>query len=280
MNNLLMLVAFCNLAWPQTQTGSIAVFILSENEITVAADSRSVNSVTGIHDDTSCKIRAFGDKFFFVMAGPGGHKADAAGPRWSANGDAREAWRMAIRLGMVSSAQRLTDEVAEQWARSMESHFMKPTIMKALRSTLWGGNVLASGLFGSTNPERELAVAKVDIFVDLELFDSKGIVKLRHEISEGPKLVPGGSMGLGEIATEYIFETSARAKRDMEAYKRTISNLTPSAQYGGIASKLVEWSVSLHPRHEFLGLPVDELQLSKGGSIRWLKLKRGCKEQE
>jgi hypothetical protein len=271
MKSLFMFVIFCNLAWPQTETGTVVVFVLSENEITVAAESRAVQSDTGKPDDTSCKIRAFGDQFFFSMAGPSGHKQDAAGPGWSAYRDARSAWRKAGKLGMVSSAQGLTNDVAERWAVFMEGRLNERKVIKEIRHTLWG-NTVASGLFGGTNRAGEIAVTRTDIFVDLPLFDRKGIVKLWHDKVERQKLRDGGALGLGEIAAEYVQRTTETTRQNR--------NLSPGEQDAEIARKLVELSITMHPRREMLGGKIDELRLDRGKGITWLKLKQNCKKQE
>lgn len=262
----------------QVQTGSVVVFLLSQDAVTVAADSRVVDLGTGKYNDADCKIRALNDKTFFVMAGSASHKKDLSGPSWDAYDDARNAWDKGARFGIVSSAQQRTTDAAEEWAKTVQSHFTKPSVMAAIRNAFWGGDVLASGLFGSTN--HQVAVTKVDVRADLKLFDRTHKVRLWHETSETPKLGVGGALGLNQVADEYIRETTESAKREMENYKRTLSKFPPRVQYAEIARKLVEWSINKHSRRDLLGFPIDELRLSEGSGIEWLILKPGCKKQE
>ena len=55
-------------ATAQVKTGTVLYVDLSKDEFTVAADSRSI-FLGGNHDDTECKILAFGNQFVFGMAG-------------------------------------------------------------------------------------------------------------------------------------------------------------------------------------------------------------------
>src|SRR2546425_12909916 len=97
MKCFFLILIFCPVAWPQIQAGSVAVYSFSQNEITMAADSRVVFN-GGRHADTKCKIRAFGNKFFVVITGFAAHDTDANGPEWSGYKDARDAWMKAGHL--------------------------------------------------------------------------------------------------------------------------------------------------------------------------------------
>jgi hypothetical protein len=262
---------FCEMAWPQTETGTVVVFIVSQNGITVAADSRIVDALTRKHDDTGCKIRAFGNEFFFAAAGTAGHIQDAAGSGWSSYADAKHAWQHAQKLAMVSSAQRMTDDVAKEWAESMKEHLNKYERIKPMRDLMHGNN-LGSALFGGTNAAGELGVTRADLTINLALFDSRQIVQLSSDTVELPDLHDGGTLGLGEIAAQNMRTTYAAIKQRHD--------LSPSAQDAEIARKLVELSIDLHPRREMLGRPVDELRLSKGAGITWISLKDNCKKKD
>lgn len=266
-----MLAMCCNLAWPQVETGTVVVFVSSQNEITVAADSRSLNSITRIHNDYSCKIRVFGDKFFFAMAGPvDGY--DAAGHGWSTYTESKAAWRRAVRNPhMVSSAQKLTNDVAEHWINSMDSHQRDYRAIMAIRDTIQAGNALASAIFGATDSAGNLGLTRATILIDLDLLDKKKVVRLTHEIVERPKLGDGGTLGLGEIAAQYAVPTTVRIRQGI---------FSPSAQDAEIARKLVELTIQLHPRKEMLGGEIDELQLWSGVGVTWISRKNTCKEQE
>ena len=55
-------------ATAQVKTGTVLYVDLSKDEFIVAADSRWI-FLGGNHDDTECKIQAFGNQFVFSMAG-------------------------------------------------------------------------------------------------------------------------------------------------------------------------------------------------------------------
>jgi len=282
MKYFFFVLVFCSTAWPQTKTGSVAVYFSSQNQIAMAADSRAVFNDKRGHDDTDCKIRAFGSEFFVVITGFASHGKDAFAPSWSGYKDARNAWLTATHLKGGLSARRLVDTVAEEWATAMETenHLKTPAAIDAIRLTEFGGgSVVVSAFFGATDKDGELVAATTDISVDLPLFDKRHEVKLSHVTKDVP-LGNMGVLGFPEIVTEFHFQTTDRARKLMSRYLRKISRLTPEAQNAAQAAKLVELSIELHPRKEFLAKPVDELQLVRGKGINWLARKPGCKNQE
>jgi hypothetical protein len=271
MKELLIIVSlFCKLAWPQTETGTVVVFVLAKNEITVAADSLSTYDTAKKPTNDSCKIRAFGNKFFFAMAGPVAHKKDAGGPAWSAYTAAMEAWGEASKLNMVSSAQMVTNEAAGRWNEAMRKNLNNPKLIDSIKDTL-KGDELASALFGSTDRAGELGVTRADITIDLARFIKIKNVSLNTSYTERAKLNDGGALGLSEIAAEH-FQTTADSIR-----KNT--GLSFSEQNERIAHELVDLSIRLHPRRGMLGGDIDELILNRNG-ITWIDRKKGCKEQE
>src|SRR5712671_2893566 len=67
-----------SVVWPQVKTGTVIYIDLAKDEFTFAADSRT-NSSGGGHEDTECKILAFGNYFVFSMAGA------VKGEKWDAH---------------------------------------------------------------------------------------------------------------------------------------------------------------------------------------------------
>ena len=56
-------------AWPQIEGGTVVFVYFSKDEVTVAADSRTIRIPDGAQFDTECKISAFGNQFVFSLAG-------------------------------------------------------------------------------------------------------------------------------------------------------------------------------------------------------------------
>lgn len=268
---LFALAICCKLAWPQVETGTVVVYVLSQKEITVAADSRSIESATREERDDACKIRAFGQHFFFAMAGPTSHKRDAAGPEWSIYIESKTAWRKAIHKSHGDTfAQELTNEVAGQWLRSMRRHEGSYMAVASMRPFL-EGNTLASAIFAGTDAAGNLGVTRASIAIDLNQFDKSKEVRLIDDLADRSKLQDGGSLGLGEIADQYSQSTIIETRR---------RHLPLSRENAEIAYRLVELTIKLHPRKDLLGGEIDELRLTSGAGITWIHRKGTCKQQD
>src|SRR6266852_284041 len=73
------------IAWSQLKTGTVIYVDLAKNEFTFAADSR-LTMTNGGHDDTECKILAFGNQFALAMSGV------VKVANWDAHAVARRIW--------------------------------------------------------------------------------------------------------------------------------------------------------------------------------------------
>lgn len=250
-------IFFCRAAWPQVETGTVIWVDFEKDEITIAADSRSTHAQDGSHDDTECKLSAFGDKFIFGLAG----MARKRGPDgWDSHLIARQIWK--AEAPKETDATKLVRSVSDGWASAMDSIYGNPEIIRAKRRDQPDNAVLANSLFAATDATGKLATYGVDISFDIPLFDSTGAVKLIHSPNDAIQKVGFGSgLGLDEIILEFTSRSTPRAAEFMRWWLPQISRLKPSDWRAAFTSKLIELSILLHPRHDELGFPVDVVQL-------------------
>ena len=251
-------------AWPQIKAGSVVYVDFAKDEVTIAADSRMILS-SGGHDDTECKISAFGNQFVFAMAGV------VEGEKWNAHAVARQVWEAESKV--EADPVKLVPVVADRWATQMEGIYGQPNSISTIRKI--GSKALANGIFAATNNKGNLIAYVTDIDFDLRLFDSKHLVRLWHD---GRNIPPGTSAsgGRDEIIDEFLALSSTRAKDYWEQFIPQISNTTKSQQRASIASKLIELSIRLHPQNSELGFPVDVLQLRPRTGVSWVSIKPNC----
>ncbi len=252
---------------PQVKTGTVLVIDFSPDDLTVAADSRMTFWDTGKHDDTVCKISAFGNKFVFAMSGTVFTDAGR-----NPNSIARQIWTTESRT--EESATKLVPAVAEKWTTRMEQFYAKSVQVGELRKHTRRA-VLANALFAATDSESRMAVVGVNMDFDESLFDTYGQVRVTRDIQNVP-IDSWVSVDLKQVAYEFRWETSDRAKKYMARFRTEISALTPREQRAKLATKFVELSIRLHPRNAELGLPVDVLQLRPALGINWVSLKSNC----
>jgi hypothetical protein len=265
---IFLAISLNQLAWSQLQTGTVIYINVVQGEVTISADSR-MNIIAGGHDDTECKIFAFGSKFVFSMAGA------ARIDQWNAHSVAREIWE---RESKIHSDTTLLARTVKGWIEAVEPIY--GIHVAEIRKHMNSGDapVIATAFFAAADKAGTIKVQAVDIVFDLQLFDSTGRVKVLHKIGEIPTN-SSASMGHDEIAMEFHFQTTQRAKDYMAWFKRRIATLPPDQQYAELASKYIELSILLHSKNSELAFPVDVLQLRKDTGVRWIYRKDNCPEK-
>ena len=270
----LLLVVPLQAAWPQIQTGTIIVYNLTQDEFTVAADSRGIVRGTDKHDDNECKISAFGSNFVFSMAG-----LTRQGDRWDSHTVARKIWQEEFMRD--ASAKSLVTVVSDKWINAMERIYFDNSVVPYMRSTMHPGDgpIISSAVFAATDKSGLVFYRGVTIFFDLQAFDSSGTVRLQEKI-EGRLDTPEqwGSMGRNEIEIEFVKRATPRANQYMDWYGPQISTLDPSKLRSELATKFVELSILLHPNNIELGFPIDVLQLNGKTGVHWISRKPNCPE--
>jgi hypothetical protein len=265
-------VGTVQMAWPQIQTGTSIVYNFSQSQFTIAADSRGVSAETGGHDNTQCKISAFGSKFVFSASGIV-KKID----HWNAYTVARGIWQKELTGGQID-ANKITAAVAEKWVTAMEGIYINDNIVSFRRKQMLPGEepIIASAIFVATDKSGKIVGHVVDINFDLPLFDSTGTT--RFVSRSDPINGPWGSLGLTEVFLEFGKRTTMRASEYMEWFMPQISTLNHSSQGIKLASKFVELTILLHPRNGEVGFPIDIMQFNGGTGVNWFTRKSKCPE--
>jgi hypothetical protein len=271
---LMAVVALATIPTPiarsQIKSGTVLFFDFSQDQITLAADSRGVNNIGG-HVDTDCKISALGSKFVFGMAGYVSRDSGDENKTWNAHRIARDIWR---RDSERFPNDTLLPHVAEDWVQTMELVYKDPKIIGYARSRPSSDPVLANALFVAVDDSGRLRAELVDIAFDLRLFDSSGEVQLEHDITEmhvGEQVMGGFT----DTAAEFSRQTTDRAKAYMAWFQKRIAGLPIGEQRAEITSKYVELSILLDSNSDQLGFPVDVLQVDNTG-VHWIWRKPNC----
>lgn len=268
---LLALLVLCwQTAWPQVKAGTVIFVDFAKDEITVASDSRTILPEIEGHDDTECKISAFGDKFIFALAGMA-KKNDPGG--WNGHLIARKIWES--ESASKTDAAELVLSVSEKWTIAMDEIYGNPEIVRTKRHYQPDNAIFANSFFAATDKTGKLVVRGVDISFDLPLFDSTGKIRLIHTpnaVREGGS----GSAGHDEIIGEFMSQSTPRAAEFMRWWVPQISTFSRSAKRAAVASKLIELSILLHAHQEELGFPIDVVQLRPRAGVHWVSNNKNC----
>jgi hypothetical protein len=161
-------------AYPQVGSGTVIVVNVSQEDVTIAADSRTTFS-NGAHSDTECKISAFGKAFAFTMSG-----TVSKGNAWNAHDIARKSWSAAATLGL--SATDTVHDVADRWLPEMINRYQDKDIIEEAIRLSPDNRTLGAGLFAGKDSGGRIAVEAVNIDYDKATFLSTGQIKLTHQI--------------------------------------------------------------------------------------------------
>jgi hypothetical protein len=257
--NLLRIAAPVFLSYPavaQIEHGTVGVVHLTEDKISVAADSRV--TIKGPHprqDDTACKIVALGKNLIFVSAGNTAYEShNLLVPSWTNNNEVRMAYER-INSGNIR-------EIATEWGRSVSSHFdalniWEPNDFRAARA----GDLLTIALFAGIDSNDALVLFRGIVFAT-----DFGLHPAGYRIDQ--VTCPAHNfcvIGEPEIVIEFLDAATDRANE--EAAKWAI--VAPFAGDYDFdmfrAIRMVDLTITLHQGNDVGGL-IDAAQ------IRWLDL--------
>jgi hypothetical protein len=260
----------------ELHTGTIILYTLANNELTVGADSRTVFGSTGQYVDTQCKIAAFGNKFLFSVSGLAQN-----GSHWNTTTIARDIWT-AERKGHVSDSDGLVATVTDKWITEMESRLKTTDFISDIIVMHEDKSVpvayVVNAMFAATDESRKLFIRTASIGVDWRSFSQANPVFV-HDTTTVSDVRDGslGYMGESEIASEFYFGRSDRARDYMNWFMPQIAKLPQSEKSARWIAKLVELSILLN-RKRNLGFPIDVVQLQGGKGVQWVSRKPECPE--
>lgn len=284
------IVVGCQNAFSQRHTGTIVVIGYSKNKIVVAADSR-VNDEGKGYIDTSCKIMALSNNFLFSASG---RISDVTGGRrgWDGDIQAKEAFSFASQQPIISApSSTFAEDVTDIWAQSVSdrisNHIRITELMdqKPLQFYLEGSFVglgprgdIQAGHATIRRANGEAMPFWMGIQKDANppnfIFIEDPAPILTSQIDYRVLGGPFNEMLVDEI----ILGVSPRAKKE-QAITRQLSKGWPRKDFDALmAMRLVQLVVKYDNHPEWVGGPIDVVELDKGGTIRWIQRKDNCKD--
>jgi len=256
-------------AYPQVSSGTVIVFQLVNGKFVVAADSRGI--FKGIPNDTYCKIAAFRQQVVFAVAAgpfyvPG--NPDAA-PAWSATEEASKAIAINPSKEQRDSVSRV-NSIADTWASSMITNWrilnlIHPNFVSQF--ALAENGSLTTGIFAAASHESVSLTARAIVL-------KNGIVTAVHldeDCSSGPCV-----SGMADIFAEFILGKTERAKKEARSPLSLPKGMSREMAH---IIRLVDLTIAYDPTQTVHG-PIDAVELSGDGSIKWFGRKEQCPESQ
>jgi hypothetical protein len=261
---LLSILGSALLGSAQVQSGTVLYADFSQNQLVIAADSRTTGS-GGDHFDTECKIHAFGRRFVFAMDG-----VVKSLNQWDAQSVAREAWKRESQL--TSDPETLISRVPDDWVTEMEKLYADRDAISQSQRLIAGTPVLANAIFATVDKVGKVKVRVLDVSYAIDL---TGKILMNHDsyfAPDGATLLGGHS----EVIKEFLGGSSPRAVDYMRWFRARIATEDSNMQRADLASKFVELSILLNPHNETLAFPIDVVRLTGAEGVHWVWRKENC----
>ena len=264
----------------QITSGTVIVLNFTEDKLIVAADSR------GSHinrdrppDDSQCKLAQFNHKLLFASTGAAGYiRRDTRDttPGWENTVVARDAVRETFKrqhgkIDIESASAAWAQKLISNWSVLYGNN--RPLVIKAAEA---GHGVITAGFFAQAKK------SKIAWILALITFDSSRAQPISalpvYELSfcwpcgqtTGHKICAGGEVA---AATQFCSE--------LDSQKATVKGMR-SQQSGWTAEEILPFRVAKMAAacdlNGTIGGPIDAIEITTSGTIRWLRRKCNCPE--
>ncbi len=265
----------------QTTSGTIVVVVHTKKQAAIAADSRATVTMNNNERvfDGMCKLAVLGDDLVFAATGytftrssivPKEHRFDF----YTVATEVVAAYNTS---SSSHNSNRKVEKIAQRWGQEVVERF-QAAAPYALGRWLKDihKNRLGDGVFVGVEPSGEIAVAIVEFTYQGP--SARNVAAAEVNV-HGPTSAPHvDARGHGDVADEYIYLRSERAKVEQEQWQQW-GRESPESLEVRITKRLVELTIALHPKRWEVGGKIDVIALKQRGAPRWISLKQGCPER-
>lgn len=259
----------------QIESGTIIVLNSSQNEIAVAADSRSHNATTYV--DNRCKISALGNELIFAASGKTGY-GQLNGTRlvWDAHAIAHEKFRQLDR----KHTKTLPLKLATSWGNEVKKK-LQTDLINDRAETISGanGDRLTAAIFAAFNSNGISIITGQVTY----RFRDNGKPVTAFTITNKIERPIAVFIGDAEIADEFNANATSRAAQWRDEANIEATKAQDSVAF--LAIKIVGLSIEFQPvkiingnMMHTIGGPIDALRLIHGQGIEWIQRKANCPE--
>jgi hypothetical protein len=288
--NVQPLAAFLVLAYPaiaQVEHGSVGIVHLSKDEISVAADSRTIrkgrNGNPDIESNAMCKVAAFGNDLVFVSTGTARFLEMPGVPGWDNVEEARSAYRNVV--SRYSTLKGHVEEVGSAWATDIATRFSQLGSLypEQFQAAITNQGDLTVAFFGGEDA--------MGIFM---LFGVQILPGRTNAFNLFPAAIPTSNrvtcpdnsfcaIGRSDIMIEFAAARTQRARREKARWKPAKPYAKGTIEYTMFRTmRMVELTVEYQGAGvKDVGGPIDGVQLFRHNGIvqkHWYARKPNCQE--
>jgi hypothetical protein len=258
----------------QKESGTLIVLNASQNEIVVAADSRSLSEVAQF--DNRCKITALGNQLIFAASGDTGYgPTDGRSLYWDAHTIAQMIF---LRLYREKTAKPMPVRLAETWGKEVKSK-LKSDLKRDKQGTLCGveDNTLTSALFAGFYDGSPFIITGAITYS----ISPNGVVATSFSITNIFRRPQAVFLGREDIANELF---TGKTPRSVQWRQSVAMMTTPSDDAIALpAIEAIRFSIEHYPLKNIggellppIGGPIDAVRLTQAKGVEWIQRKESC----
>jgi hypothetical protein len=261
----------------QTESGSLIIVNASQDEIVVAADSRSYSAVAEFDD--RCKITALDNQLIFAASGITAYGPTDGRPLyWDSHAIAKEIF---LHLSRQKATQPMPLRIAPTWGKEIKNKFKADLKRDGPKGVLFGaeGNTLTSAVFAGFYQGAPLIVTLAVRYIT----STKGHTEVSDAITNVFRKPKAVQIGRVVIADELFAGKTPRAIQWRQQLAYTKAPDGDSVALPAIDA--VKFSIDNYPLVNIggkmlppLGGSIDAVRLRLGKGIDWIQRKTNCPE--
>jgi hypothetical protein len=234
--------------------GTILVSTMTKNEVTIAEDSRVMEDRMPKDDD--CKIITLGGKMIFGFTGTRTLKIRTKPIPWEAHDSAEQAYRMAIDGTAYNTATQFGN---------LAKRFFEDAI-KAMGLQEFGyiadPRAIGAGLFADISPNGTPEQVYVALYYSYPSTSVEYAITNLELVGLPTRIFADGSDTT--VVTEFRFEQTARAKKEVLRWQRQMASKSPDEKAALLAGQLATWEI-LYGHDPEIGGDVDYMVVTRTG---------------
>lgn len=265
----------------QIDFGTVIVAGVSQNKVVIAADTRSASQ----DSHGRCKVAALGGKILYGAAGvvadtaaglPNAWIFDALGvAKTSFEGAPKRTQACTASSSCPSDPKSLPQNVAQGWLESILDELSKASYVGVDDWKLEAG---ITGIFAGIGPSGDMEAVVDQVVCQKPEAQNAGDEKPRSacqpHLDFSKKILPPKGqtvwipLGITDTANEYLRQTSDRAKVEVQEW--------PKLQEWQIAYRLVDLTLAYSQKKDYLGGPIEVVELRRNGTVTWIQNPQNC----
>jgi hypothetical protein len=257
------------------KSGTIILTFYSNDKVVFATES--LIKLTGKsvqYREDGCKIRAIQKKFIFASSGLNAYEhVPGHGVSWDGYDSPA---RLVARV--PDSAPDPVKALASLWGTWMEEHVTDELTRNPepiLRDKK--NDVLTYAMFAGPNRQGELVTYRVRLRCDCSAGPKRAVLDIEQQSPQPGTMGRFGSEEAADIADELLSRKSERARLELAGWKSRLAGMN-RAEW---ESAMTVWAADFVIRNastKDIGSPVDAVEMSSSGAIRWIQRKPNCPE--